>query len=189
MIKVNDMKLKTPTAIYLFLLSPILCVAQNYKDHIVTNLQDTIRCQITLVNDQNIFFNHRPKKAEVNDHMGLDEIQEYSWQGQLVDFSEIPIEHFDPPEYEGVQWEYCELVGSTWITGITKITIELDCGNKEAAFDDMRMRDKNGKLLKFQTMVEALNYFGTQGWEVIDAYPVSTGSQLVYHYLIKREIK
>jgi len=40
--------------------------------------------------------------------------------------------------------------------------------------------------------VDAMNYFGSQGWEFVQAYVVSEpslgGQQYVYHWLLKKEI-
>jgi hypothetical protein len=37
-------------------------------------------------------------------------------------------------------------------------------------------------------MVDAMNYFGKQGWEFVQAYAVTMGNQNVYHWLLKKEV-
>jgi hypothetical protein len=163
--------------------------SQGYRDFIITFSGDSIVCEITLINDQNIFYNHRPKKAQVNDHMAIENVSSYSSQGQNIDLTLAQYEEIELPEYDGVQWQYCELVGTSVLGGLTKVTIHVDCGDKESAWEDTRLRNKDGSVRKFQTMIEAINYYGALGWEVMEASPISHGNRLVYHYLIKRKVE
>lgn len=45
---------------------------------------------------------------------------------------------------------------------------------------------KGGKYFSFNSMIEALNFMNDNGWEFVNAYAFSTGSQSVYHFLLKR---
>lgn len=49
------------------------------------------------------------------------------------------------------------------------------------------MKDENGKNIEFNSMVDAMNYFGKQGWEFVQAYAVTMGNQNVYHWLLKKK--
>lgn len=46
--------------------------------------------------------------------------------------------------------------------------------------------DQNGKEMKFNSMVDAMNYMGTLGWEFEQAYVVTIGQQNVYHWLMSK---
>jgi len=82
---------------------------------------------------------------------------------------------------------YCELVGITKFLS-TKVTVAVDYGEEKSFFQDTRMRDEQtGKVTSFNSMVDALNYMGTKGWEFVQAYVVTTGNQNVYHWLLKKK--
>ena len=88
---------------------------------------------------------------------------------------------------------YCQIVGTGNLFG-TKVKIDIDYG-QEVSFwkQDRRLRGDDGKSVKFNSMVDALNYMGTEGWEFVQAYVITVpsmgGGQNVYHWLLKREIK
>lgn len=47
------------------------------------------------------------------------------------------------------------------------------------------MKDETtGKTKAFNSQVDALNYFGTEGWKLVTAYPAIGTSEI--HYLFKR---
>jgi hypothetical protein len=56
--------------LYLFIIAIVASIhisGQDFKDLIVTNASDTIRCKITLVNNYNIFYTWNPKKKKIVD--------------------------------------------------------------------------------------------------------------------------
>lgn len=88
------------------------------------------------------------------------------------------------PVTQTPQFAYCELVGISKFMS-TKVSIVVDFGQADK---DKRLKDENGKAKTFNSMVDALNYMGSQGWEFVQAYAVTEGSQNVYHFLLKKEI-
>lgn len=83
---------------------------------------------------------------------------------------------------------YCELVGIQKFLS-TKVTVSVDYGEERGFFQDTRMRDEQtGKVQSFNSMVDALNYMGNNGWEFEQAYVVTMGQQNVYHWLLKKKI-
>jgi hypothetical protein len=82
--------------------------------------------------------------------------------------------------------QYCRLVAYNKLLS-TKVNIDVDFGQERKFFSDSRMRDEEtGKLKKFNTVVDALNYMGSQGWILVNAFPVLEGSSYAYHYYFKR---
>lgn len=79
---------------------------------------------------------------------------------------------------------YCELVGVSNFLG-TKVTVNIDFGQSKGFFEDTRLKDSKGELIKFNSMVDAMNFMGFAGWEFVQAYVVTTGNQSVYHWLLK----
>ena len=82
---------------------------------------------------------------------------------------------------------YCDMVGTQRFLS-TKITISLDFGQARNIWKDNRVKDEvTGKAQSFNSMVDALNYMGEQGWELAQAYVVNSGEQNVYHWLLKKK--
>ena len=84
---------------------------------------------------------------------------------------------------------YCELLGTQKFLS-TKVTVSVDFGQARKFFGDNRMVDADGKVQEFNSMVDAMNYMGTLGWEFEQAYVVTVGSGAgasnVYHWLLSK---
>lgn len=82
---------------------------------------------------------------------------------------------------------YCELVGMQNLLG--KVIVTVDFG-QTSLFSDNRLVDENGDVLKFNSMVDAMNYMGALGWEFEQAYVVThsygKNSSSVYHWLLSK---
>lgn len=87
---------------------------------------------------------------------------------------------------------YCDIVGTSNFTG-TKNKIEVDFGQARNVTNGAYNRslvDKDGKEIKFNSMVDALNYMAQLGWKFEQAYVLTENNkQNVYHYLLSRELK
>lgn len=82
---------------------------------------------------------------------------------------------------------YCELVGTQRLLS-TKVTVSVDYGEEKSYFQDTRMKDEQtGKVQAFNSMVDALNYMGNDGWEFVQAYVVTSGQSNVYRWLLKKD--
>jgi len=85
--------------------------------------------------------------------------------------------------------QFCELTAQGRIFS-NKITIDIDFGEGRSmfSFKDTRIKDEvSGKVKKFKSTVDALNYLGAKGWRLLNAFPVSEpaglgGNQNVYHF-------
>ena len=85
------------------------------------------------------------------------------------------------------KFKYCELVGTQKFLS-QKLTITLDFGEAKNIWKDNRLKDEvTGKVQIFNSMVDALNYMGEDGWEFTQAYVVTIGQQNVYHWLLKKK--
>jgi len=79
---------------------------------------------------------------------------------------------------------YAELLGTSKLFS-DKVTVSIDFGQNTSFFEDTRLRDDTGKVIVFNSMVDAMNWMGSQGWEFVQAYVVTIGQQNVYHWLLK----
>ena len=83
--------------------------------------------------------------------------------------------------------QYCEVTASGKLFS-TKVTIDVDYGDERSFWKDHRLKDDDGKLKKFNSVIDALNYLGKAGWKLVNAYPVNNGSSSnIYHYVFKKE--
>lgn len=82
---------------------------------------------------------------------------------------------------------YCELLGMQNLLG--KIIVSVDFG-QTSFMRDNRLVDENGEVLKFNSMIDAMNYMGALGWDFEQAYVVTIGTgnsrQNVYHWLLSK---
>lgn len=86
---------------------------------------------------------------------------------------------------------YCDIVG-TEILFSNKITVDIDFGQKSSFWTDYkekRLVDEKGKPIKFNSMIDALNFMAKLGWEFQQAYVVTTNDQNVCHWLMKKTLK
>jgi hypothetical protein len=84
--------------------------------------------------------------------------------------------------------QYCELIAQGRFLS-NKVTIDVNFGEERKFFSgDKRMRDEvSGKIKKFNSVTDALNYMGLQGWSLVNAFPMSESSgPQVYHFYFKK---
>jgi hypothetical protein len=100
-------------------------------------------------------------------------------QSQTV--NDIPLKDIDV--------NYVEIVGTSRVLS-SKLTVEIDFGQENKLFSsdkDTKIKDVNGKNMIFNSMIDALNFMTTNGYEFVQAYAVTTSNQNVYHYLLKKK--
>lgn len=83
--------------------------------------------------------------------------------------------------------EYCLVLVTAKLLS-TKVTITVDYGQERKFFADNRYRDEQGKVQSFNSVVDALNFQNSQGWEFVNAYAILVNGVNVYHYLMKRRL-
>ena len=81
--------------------------------------------------------------------------------------------------------QYCQLIITPRLFS-NKVTIDLDFGEEKNFWKDERLKTYDGKLKKFNTIIDALNFMGKQGWIFINTYPVEGGNTVIYHYAFKK---
>lgn len=83
--------------------------------------------------------------------------------------------------------QYCEVVATGRLFS-NKVTIDIDYGEERSIWKDHRLRTDEGKLKKFNSVIDAINFLGKDGWKLVNAFPISTGNNpTVYHYVFKKE--
>ena len=82
--------------------------------------------------------------------------------------------------------QYCQVIATPRLLS-NRVTIDIDFGEEKSFWSDNRLKTYDGKLKKFNTVIDALNFMGREGWSFINAYPVSNGSTEVYHFGFKKQ--
>lgn len=82
--------------------------------------------------------------------------------------------------------QYCQIIATPRLFS-NKVTIDIDFGEEKSIWRDNRLKNYDGKIKKFNTVIDALNYMGRDGWIFMNAYPVSIGESVIYHFAFKKE--
>lgn len=81
--------------------------------------------------------------------------------------------------------QYCDVVATPRMLS-NKVTISIDYGEEKKMWKDSRLKDDEGKLKKFNTVVDALNYMGKDGWLFVNAFLDLNGTTRTYHYIFRK---
>jgi len=81
--------------------------------------------------------------------------------------------------------QYCQVIATPRLLS-NKVTIDIDFGDEKSFWRDTRIKTDAGKLKKFNTVIDALNYMGKEGWIFINAYPVRMADTEIYHFAFKK---
>lgn len=105
----------------------------------------------------------------------------------LITFSNAQSITVNDQPIEDIDVEFVEIVGIGKLFS-NKVTIQIDFGQNTKFFSarkETMVKDKEGKQVVFNSMVDALNFMSDQGFEFVQAYAYSMGNQNVFHYLMK----
>ncbi|RCH56035.1 hypothetical protein DJ568_04615 [Mucilaginibacter hurinus] len=91
--------------------------------------------------------------------------------------------------------QYCMIISTPKLFS-KKVTIEVDFGQPTKFFSDTRLKDEAGKVVSFNSTIDALNYMAGQGWIFVNAYAVATQSTTgnttqtnnILHYMMRRPV-
>lgn len=85
-----------------------------------------------------------------------------------------------------ISYIYCQIVGQSTGMGFgSKVKVSIDYGQEAKLTEDTRLRDESGNIIKFESMVDAMNWMGEKGWEFCQAYVVTMGGANIYHWLLR----
>lgn len=80
-------------------------------------------------------------------------------------------------------YTYCEIIGVS-ISFTTKIKINIDYGQPVDLMKGVQpLKDSKGNIIKFNSMVDAINYMNALGWEFFQVYFADCS-----HYLFRKPI-
>ena len=148
-----------------FLLLNTLFYAQN--DTIV--LLDTILSSVKVisVDDFNIEYVDSYKKKI--DRIALEQVKGVIYEHQKIEI-------------------FCDLMSSKKFLGTEEI-LTINYGDRDSLWLDKSMYNKISKQIKkYNSIIDALNYMGSEGWETLRSYSTSHNSYTVEHYVLKKEV-
>ena len=82
--------------------------------------------------------------------------------------------------------QYCQVIATPRLLS-NRVTIDIDFGEEKSFWRDTRLKTDGGKIKKFNTIIDALNYMGREGWIFINAFPVRMGETEIYHFAFKKQ--
>jgi len=83
--------------------------------------------------------------------------------------------------------KYVEVAGLNTALWGTKLKIYVDYGQKQKFFKPTAIKDKNGKVKKFNSMVQVLNFFAQNGWHLHSHYILSVKGKSYVVYIMERD--
>ena len=86
---------------------------------------------------------------------------------------------------------YCELIGPNYSFN-SNATVDIDYGQATGAWGLIdHLKDSVGNDLRFNSMVDAMNYMDADGWEFIQSYATTNtvNNLLTHHWLLKKDVK
>lgn len=93
----------------------------------------------------------------------------------------------------GPQEVYCMVVAVQKGLFSHKVKITIDYGQSTqfnfwgSQDKQMKLVDKDGKTLKFNSVIDACNYVASLGWTLVSAFPMKDDKQGdAYHYVFKK---
>ena len=83
--------------------------------------------------------------------------------------------------------QYCQVIATPGLLS-NKVTIDIDFGEEKSFWRESRVKTSDGKIKKFNTIIDAMNYMGRNGWIFINAFPVRMGETEIYHFAFKKQV-
>jgi len=84
---------------------------------------------------------------------------------------------------------FCELVGPIRSFS-NKVTVVIDYGQESNAWGiGDPLKDGEGNPIRFNSMVDAMNYMDADGWEFVQTYVTTSKDDDTCHWLLRRDVK
>ncbi|QOD60049.1 hypothetical protein H9I45_11935 [Polaribacter haliotis] len=102
-------------------------------------------------------------------------------------YSQVYVEDKNINDLKDVK--YIELVGvNTSLFGV-KMKVFVDYGAEVKFLKNQKIKDAEGNVKKFNTMIAALNFMYNNGWEFVNYNLTFMGKKATYIYLLKKAEK
>ena len=104
--------------------------------------------------------------------------------------SSVPVELIQRIVYEDKNIEvFCDLISTKKFLS-TEENIIINYGKRDSLWIDEKIYTLMSKdIKKYNSIIDALNYMGNEGWKIVNTYSSSQNSYTIDHYILKKEIK
>ena len=134
---------------------------------------DTIISSVRVINqmeNQLRYFYLDSNNKKQNASISLDKINRISYEDNTIEV-------------------FCDLVSSKKFLSLQQ-KISINYGNRDSLWLDPKIYSLiSSEIKNYNSIIDALNYMGNEGWKIINSYSASDNSYIVEHYILKKEIK
>lgn len=85
---------------------------------------------------------------------------------------------------------YCEIVGREVGLLKKKVEVNIDFGEAKGWIESLKggnpMKDASGKIIRFNSMIDALNHMAKNDWLFVNAYSITVKNFNTYHYVMRK---
>jgi hypothetical protein len=102
---------------------------------------------------------------------------------------EKPVEFVKSKQSMSTKEVYCVLIANTRVLS-EKVDIKIDSGNAPIANQEVKreLAGANEVIKSYSSMVDALNYMSSFGWELVSAYTGTGLPAFFIHYVMKKKV-
>ena len=149
-----------------------ILILKTYSQNDTIYLSDTIISSVRIMNHDENNLNY------------------FSLDNNNKKISSVSLELIQSVVYENNKIEvFCDLISKKKFLG-TEQKITINYGNRDSLWIDKKIYTLMSKeLKKYNSIIDALNYMGSEGWKTINTYSSSQNSYTIEHYILKKEIK
>ena len=101
--------------------------------------------------------------------------------------------YVDRIDINGFDIEFIQIIG-TQVGGMfqtdKEVVVQIDYGQKRKKYywkNPQLIANNLGQVVKFNSMIDALNYLTKHGWEFVSANPMSSSMGTAYHWLLRKQ--
>lgn len=172
----------------LFIIGISLLIFDLYSQNIVVLTKgDTMNVKITQINQDGIKYSYKLQDKVFKGQKDAKDLHSISLENGTFLLFEDYVQKIQANRTE----EYCELLATSRLLSL-KVTITIDFGQETTLwtkYKDQAVIDEfTGKMKTFNSVIDALNWMNSKGWEFVNAYAITISNQNVYHYLMKRDL-
>lgn len=102
--------------------------------------------------------------------------------GGFSAFSQVTVDNVD---INKLDIKFCELVAKSALFSM-KVVVVIDYG-QDFSWKVQTIKGTDGKDMKFNSVIAALNFMYLNGWDYANNFVVSDKDGSVYHYLLKKK--
>ena len=142
-----------------------------YSQSDTIHLSDTIITSIKIIktDDKSVVYSYLDSNERKTSTISTQDIQSIVYENKKIEV-------------------FCDLVSRKKFLGREE-SIIINYGNRDSLWIDEKIYTLMSQdLKKYNSIVDALNYMGNEGWQTINSYSRSENSYIIEHYLLKKEI-